>query len=130
MTEVMEGYHYTKSHEWVNKENENQVKIGLTDYAQDQLTDIAYVELPEVGDKFAKGDPLGVVESVKSSDEILSPISGEVIDTNTDLEDSPEQINESPYEQGWLVLMSLENESDLGELMIADQYREYLATLE
>jgi glycine cleavage system H protein len=129
MTEVMEGYYYTKSHEWVSKESDNQVKIGLTDYAQDQLTDIAYVELPDVGDRFERGAPLGVVESVKSSDEIMSPITGEVVDTNTELEDSPEFINDSPYASGWMILMSAENLGELDDLMTTDQYREYLTSL-
>jgi glycine cleavage system H protein len=129
MTEVMDGYYYTKTHEWVSKESDNQVKIGLTDYAQDQLTDIAYVELPDVGDRFERGAPLGVVESVKSSDEIMSPITGEVLDTNTELEDSPEFINESPYENGWMILMSTENLGELDDLMTTDQYREYLTTM-
>ena len=129
MTEVMEGYYYTKTHEWVKKESDNQARIGLTDYAQHQLTDIAYVEHPVIGDSFSKGDPLGVVESVKSSDEILSPLTGDVLDTNGELEDSPEMINESPYELGWLILMTYSDESEFSELMTADDYRKYLETV-
>lgn len=125
----MDGLYYTRSHEWVKREGEDQVRIGLTDYAQHQLTDIAYVELPEVGTSFSKGEALGVVESVKSSDEIISPISGEVLEINSQLDDSPELINESPYEQGWLVVISIRNESEFTDLMTADQYREYLDSL-
>ncbi len=129
MAEVMDGYYYTKTHEWVKKEDDDTARIGLTDYAQHQLTDIAYVELPEVGETYAKGDPLGVVESVKSSDEIMSPLTGEVLDGNTELEDSPELINESPYESGWLVSMSISDATDFDELMDADTYRKYLETV-
>ena len=129
MAEVMDGYYYTKTHEWVKKEDDNTARIGLTDYAQNQLTDIAYVELPEVGEDFAKGDPLGIVESVKSSDEIMSPLTGEVTDANTQLEDSPELINGSPYEDGWLVILSYSEESEFDELMDSDTYRKYMETV-
>lgn len=129
MTEVMEGYYYTKSHEWVKKVDETKARIGLTDYAQNQLTDIAYVELPEEGTNFPKGEPLGIVESVKSSDEIMSPFSGDVLEVNSQLEDSPELINESPFEEGWLVEMTISDPSELDELMDADSYTSYLATL-
>ncbi|MCK4614541.1 MAG: glycine cleavage system protein GcvH, partial [Thermoplasmata archaeon] len=126
MTEVMEGYYYTKTHEWVKKENEGLARIGLTDYAQHQLSDIAYVELPEVGEEFAKGDEIAVVESMKSSSETFSPISGEIKEVNSELEDSPELINESPYEAGWLVLMTISNEEEFSELMDPEAYSRYL----
>ena len=125
----MEGYYYTKTHEWVKKENEGLARIGLTDYAQHQLSDIAYVELPEVGEEFAKGDEIAVVESVKSSAETFSPISGEIKEVNSELEDSPELINESPYEAGWLVLMTISNEEEFSELMDPEAYSRYLNTL-
>jgi len=129
MTEIPDGLHFTKTHEWVKKEEGGRVRIGLSDYAQEQLTDIAYVELPEVGADFDKGDNLGVVESVKSSDDVLSPVTGTVSDTNTELEDSPELINESPYDEGWLVVMTVEDEGDLGDLMSSDDYTAYLDSL-
>lgn len=129
MTEVMQGYYYTKTHEWVKKEDNDTARIGLTDYAQHQLTDIAFVELPEVGDTLSRGDPLGVVESVKSSDEIMSPLTGEILEVNSVLEDSPERINESPYEAGWLAIMTIGDESDFRELMDSDAYHAYLGTL-
>ena len=128
MAEVMEGYYYTETHEWVKKED-GIARIGLTDYAQDQLTDIAYVELPEVGNDYPMGEPLGVVESVKSSDEIMSPLTGEVVEANTELEDSPELINESPYEKGWLCAMTISDESEFDNLMDTDSYRKYLETM-
>lgn len=128
MTEIKDGYYYTKTHEWIKKEND-QARIGLTDYAQNQLTDIAYVELPGVGDHFDKGDELGVVESVKSSAEVMSPITCDVIEVNSELEDSPELINESPYEDGWLALLSIEDEAEIDELMTAEEYTAYLASL-
>ena len=129
MTEVMEGYYYTKTHEWVKKENGDLARIGLTDYAQHQLSDIAYVELPEVGEEFAKGDEIAVVESVKSSAETFSPISGEIKEVNSELEDSPELINESPYEAGWLVLMTIADEEEFSGLMDPEAYSGYLDTL-
>jgi glycine cleavage system H protein len=128
MAEVMDGFYYTKTHEWVKKEDDDTARIGLTDYAQHQLTDIAYVELPEVGEDYPKGEPLGVVESVKSSDEIMSPISGEVLEANTDLEDSPELINQSPYKDGWLVVMTVSDADDFDELMDSETYKKYLET--
>jgi len=128
MAEVMDGFYYTKTHEWVKKEDDDTARLGLTDYAQHQLTDIAYVELPEVGEEFEKGDPLGVVESVKSSDEIMSPVSGEVLDANTELEDTPELINQSPYEKGWLCTMSVNDMADFDELMDSETYKKYLET--
>ena len=129
MTEVLDGYYYTKTHEWVKKEDGSRAKIGLTDHAQEQLTDIAYVELPEVGEEFSRGDELGVVESVKSSDEILSPLTGKVTDANTELEDSPEMINESPYEDGWLAEIAYTIEEEFDDLMNAEEYTSYLDSL-
>ena len=128
MTEIRDGIYYTKTHEWVKKEN-GTARIGLSDYAQHQLTDVAYVELPGVGEEFKKGDPLGVIESVKSSSEIYSPLSGVVKEVNTELEDSPELVNESPYDDGWLVVFGEINDEDFQELMSAGEYRKYLESL-
>ncbi len=128
MTEIKDGYYYTKTHEWVKREDD-QARIGLTDYAQHQLTDIAYVELPGVGDEFEKGDELGVVESVKSSAEVMSPITGKVLEVNSELEDSPELINESPYDDGWLALLSIEDDAEIDELMTTEEYTVFVASL-
>ncbi len=93
---------YTDDHEWA-KSDGDKVRIGITDYAQDQLGDIVFVELPELGDKFAKGDEFGTVESVKAVSEIYMPVSGEVILTNKGLADAPERVNEEPYGDGWMI---------------------------
>ena len=129
MVEIKDGYYYTITQEWVKKMDDGTARIGLTDYAQDQLTDIAYVELPEVGEEYPKGEPLGIVESVKSSDEVMSPITGEVTEVNSELEDSPEMINESPYEKGWLCTIMIADESEFDELMDTDAYRKLMETL-
>jgi len=128
MVEVRDSIYYTKTHEWVKKEDKT-ARIGLSDHAQHELTDVAYVELPGIGEKIEKGSKLGVIESVKSSSEIYSPVSGVVKEVNTELEDSPEFVNESPYDDGWLVALEGINEADFEDLMNAEEYRKYLETL-
>jgi len=112
---------YTESHEWIKNEG-SQVIIGLTDYAQSQLKDIVYVDLPEAGFEFKKGDSLGVVESVKTVADIYSPISGKVADTNITLKDHPQFVNEDPYGKGWLVKMEIQDKEELKELLSAKDY--------
>ena len=128
MAEVRDGIYYTKTHEWVKKED-GTARIGLSDHAQHELTDVAYVELPGIGEEIGKGRKLGIIESVKSSSEIYSPVSGVVKEVNTELEDSPELVNESPYDDGWLVVLEDISEGDFGDLMNAEEYRKYLETL-
>ena len=99
--EFPEGLLYTESHEWVRDEG-SQVTIGLTDYAQSQLKDIVYVEIPEIGSEFKKGDSIGVVESVKTVADIYSPVTGKVMETNVTLKDHPQFVNEDPYGKGWI----------------------------
>ncbi len=111
---------YTKTHEWVKIEG-NKVKIGITDVAQEQLNDIVYVELPEVGDEVAKGDTIGVVESVKAASDVYSPVSGKVIAINEAVVNSPELLNKDPYEN-WLVEIEISNPGDLDELLSAEEY--------
>lgn len=111
---------YTKDHAWVLAED-GTAKIGITDYAQEQLGDILYVDLPEVGDTFEAGETLTEVESSKTSSEVPSPVSGEVIAVNEELDDSPENVNEDPYEN-WIVQLKLEDESELDDLLSADEY--------
>ena len=125
MTEIAPDRKYTKTHEWVRVEGGN-ARLGLSDYAQEHLTDIVYVELPDTGDEATAGEALCVVESVKAAEDFYSPVSGEIIEVNDELEDSPELINESPYEKGWLVLIALSDESELDGLMDVDAYRKYM----
>lgn len=113
---------YTESHEWVKNEG-SQVTIGLTDYAQCQLKDIVYVELPEVGSEFKKGESLGVVESVKTVADVYSPVAGKVIDGNIALKEHPQFINEDPYGKGWLVKMEIQDKEELKELLSSKTYQ-------
>jgi glycine cleavage system H protein len=118
---------YTDTHEWVREEG-GQVTIGVTDYAQRQLKDIVYVDLPEVGSEFKKGDSIGVVESVKTVADIYSPISGKVTEANFTLKDHPEFINEDPYGKGWLIKMEIRNREELKRLLSSKAYQGSLAT--
>ncbi|WP_042142931.1 glycine cleavage system protein GcvH [Paucisalibacillus sp. EB02] len=119
------GLLYSKEHEWVKKEG-NTVRIGITDFAQDELGDIVFVELPEVGDEISVDEPFGSVESVKTVSELYAPISGKVVEVNSDLEDSPELVNESPYENAWMIVVELSNESELDELLSPEAYKELI----
>ncbi len=116
---------YSKDHEWAKLDGDI-VTIGINDYAQDQLGEIVFVELPEEGDTFSKGDEFGSVESVKAVSEIYIPISGEIVGINEDLEDAPEQVNESCYEGGWLIKVKPENSSELDALLDKASYLDML----
>ena len=116
---------YSKEHEWVKVEG-NTATIGITEYAQNELGDIVFVELPEVDDEINEGDTFGSVESVKTVSELYAPVSGKVLESNEELEDSPEFVNESPYEKAWMVKVELSDESQLEELMSAEQYSEMI----
>ncbi len=120
--EVREGLKYTKSHEWLKVEG-SKAKVGITDHAQAELTDIVFVELPEIGKEVKKGDELCVVESVKSVSEIYAPVSGKVVEVNKTLDDSPETINESPYDDGWLVELEITDKTEVDELLEAKDYK-------
>lgn len=116
---------YSKEHEWVKVEG-NKARIGITDFAQSELGDIVFVELPEVGDELSVNEPFGSVESVKTVSELYAPISGKVVEVNANLDDSPEFVNESPYENAWMVVVELSDESELDNLMTAEQYEEMI----
>ncbi|NQT56887.1 MAG: glycine cleavage system protein GcvH [Desulfobacteraceae bacterium] len=120
---------YTKSHEYAKAEGDT-VKVGLSDYAQDQLGDIVFVEMPQVGDSFGKGEEFGTVESVKAVSELYMPIGGEIISLNTALDDSPQLVNKSPYNEGWMVEVKSGDPGELDSLMTSDTYREMLKGLE
>ncbi|AVP36565.1 glycine cleavage system protein GcvH [Staphylococcus felis] len=116
---------YSKEHEWV-KVDGNVALIGITDFAQSELGDIVFVELPEVDDEVSEGETFGSVESVKTVSELYSPVSGKIIEVNEDLEDEPEAVNESPYEKAWMVKVELSDESELDALMDAAAYEEMI----
>jgi glycine cleavage system H protein len=122
MSEVPEGLIYTKEHEWIRLEG-NEITVGITDYAQNALTDVVWVELPEVGATVDSMESFASVESVKSVSEIYAPIAGEVVGVNEDLEDAPETINTDPYGDGWICKMNVENLSDLDSLLDATAYK-------
>ena len=123
--EFREGLLYTESHEWV-KEEGGYVIIGISDYAQCQLKDVVYVELPEVGSEFKKGESIGVVESVKTVADIYSPVSGKVVGTNLTLKDHPQFVNEDPFGKGWIVKMAIQDREDLKGLLSARDYQKSL----
>jgi len=125
LSNVPETLRYTKDHEWARVEG-NRAHVGITDYAQDQLTDVVYVELPPVGKAIKQGDALGTVESVKAVSEIFAPISGKVIDVNKALADKPELVNKDPYGEGWMVVLEAADPSQANALMDAAAYRGHI----
>ena len=122
MSLVPDNLNYTVGHEWLKIQEDGQARVGITDYAQDSLSDVVFVELPEVGDQFTRGDVMAVAESVKAASDIYAPISGKIVSINEKLEESPELVNESPYEFGWMVL--IEPEGEVNGLLDAASYRE------
>jgi glycine cleavage system H protein len=114
---------YSEEHEWVKVEGE-KVRVGITDFAQSELGDIVFVELPEVGDDITADEPFGSVESVKTVSELYAPVSGKVVEVNEDLNDSPEFVNESPYEKAWMIVVELSDSNEVDKLMTAEQYEE------
>jgi glycine cleavage system H protein len=116
---------YTRDHEWIRLDGD-VATVGISDYAQEQLGDVVYVELPEVGKTVAKGDEAAVVESVKAASEVYAPASGEVVEVNTELESSPAKVNEEPTGAGWFLKIKLSDPSELDGLMNEDTYKTYL----
>jgi len=125
MSEVPDDLSYTKEHEWLSLDDDGNVKVGITDHAQDALSDVVFVELPEIGSSFSKGDSMAVAESVKAASDIYAPVSGKVVSVNTKLEESPELINESPYDFGWMVI--IEPTGELEDLLDSDSYQDLIA---
>lgn len=123
--EFPEELKYTEEHEWVMIEDD-VVTVGITDFAQDQLGDVVFVELPAVGTRIELGKPFGVVESVKAVSDVYAPVTGEVIEVNEELPDAPETINTSPYDDGWMIKVKLADPAELDELMSADDYQEFI----
>jgi glycine cleavage system H protein len=123
--EIRKDLKYTNSHEWIKIKKDIAI-VGITDHAQSELTDIVFAELPSIGKMVQKGEELCVVESVKSVSEIYSPISGEIIKINKKLEDSPEIINEDPYDEGWLVELSIKDRKDIDDLLSPEEYKKII----
>jgi len=120
-----EDYLYTKDHEWIQVQG-NNATVGITEFAQHELGDVVYVDLPEVGDTFEANEPFGSVESVKAVSEVFCPVSGEVIEVNPKLEDTPELINESPHQKAWMIKIKLSSPDETQELLSAEEYEEYV----
>jgi glycine cleavage system H protein len=127
MSQVQADLFYTTDDEWVRVEGDEAV-IGVTDYAQDSLSDIVFLELPSAGEQIEQGETIGVVESVKAAADLFAPLSGEVVASNEELLDTPETVNEDPYGAAWLVRIKMSDTSQLDGLMDADQYSAYLET--
>ncbi|GBD21909.1 Glycine cleavage system H protein [bacterium HR28] len=126
MADVRDGLRYTRTHEWVRVEGDIAV-VGVTDFAQAELGDITYLELPEPGTTVKQGDSMGVIESVKAASDIYAPVSGEVVEANKAVVDTPELVNKSPYDDAWLVKIRMSTPDELNQLMDAEEYRKYLA---
>ncbi|MCH8861957.1 MAG: glycine cleavage system protein GcvH [Proteobacteria bacterium] len=124
----MSGIKISEDHEWVSLDGDTAT-VGITDYAQNALGDVVFVELPEVGASFAKGDEVAVVESVKAASEIYAPVSGEITGVNAALEDQPDKINQSPLDDGWLFRIRLSDAGEIDELMDEDAYASFVAGL-
>lgn len=123
---VEQGLLYMESHEWVRLEGDEAV-VGISDFAQEELNDVVYVELPEVGDTFAQGDVFGTVESVKAASDVYLPLSGEIIAVNEELEDAPQLVNEDPYGKGWFVRIKVSDPDEAKSLLDAEAYAQFLA---
>ena len=125
MKDIPENYKFLSSHEWAKLEEDGKVTVGISDYAQDQLGDIVFVELPEIDSEVNQGDEAAVVESVKAASEVYSPVSGKVIDVNSSLEDSPETVNLSAFEEGWFFKIEATDISEFENLLSPEQYSDY-----
>lgn len=126
MSDIPSELRYLDSHEWVREEGGDIVSVGITDYAQDSLGDVVYVELPEVGDVLNAGDEAGVVESVKAASDLYAPVSGTVVAVNQELEDAPQTVNASPYGDGWFYKIKLSDATELDDLLDAEGYQDVL----
>ena len=123
--EFPDGLKYSKEHEWVLVEDKVAI-IGITEFAQHELGDVVYVELPEIGEKVVKDDPFGAVESVKAVSDVFAPVSGAVVEINDTLPENPETINDDPYGDGWMIKVEMTDMDDLKDLMNAEEYAEYI----
>ena len=124
MANIPDELHYSKDHEWVRVEG-NVAIVGITDYAQDSLGDVVYVELPKVGDEFAANESFGSVESVKAVSEVFSPVSGEVVGINETLADAPEKVNTDPYGEGWMIRLQMSKPGEVDSILTAAEYEDF-----
>jgi len=124
MANIPDDLHYSKDHEWVRVEG-NVAVVGITDYAQDSLGDVVYVELPKVGDDFAANESFGSVESVKAVSEVFSPLSGEVVGINESLADEPERVNTDPYGEGWMIRVEMSKPGEVDSMLTAAEYEDF-----
>ena len=129
MKDIPENYKFLSSHEWARLEEDGIVTVGISDYAQDQLGDIVYLELPQTGSVVKQLDKMGEIESVKAVSDLFSPISGNVIESNSDLDDHPELVNEDPFGKGWLIRVTMRSANELDGLMTASEYQSYIEGL-
>jgi glycine cleavage system H protein len=127
MSNIPADLKYANSHEWVRDEGDDVVTIGISDFAQEKLGDVVFVELPEEGAEVVAGDPVAVVESVKAASDIYTPVTGTIVSTNNSLEDAPEQVNEDAYENGWFFKVKLADAGEVNDLMDADSYADQCA---
>jgi len=125
MTKIPDDLVYSEEHEWL-KISEEKIRYGITDYAQDELGDIVYVELPEEGDEVEKGDMLGVIESVKAVSDLYTPVSGKIVEVNRGLEAEPELLNEDPFGEGWIAVIEFSDGSEVDALMSPEEYEEMI----
>jgi glycine cleavage system H protein len=124
MANVPEDLHYSKDHEWVRVEGDIAI-VGITDYAQDSLGDVVYVELPKVGEDFAAHESFGSVESVKAVSEVFSPVTGAIVELNSSLNDEPEKVNNDPYGEGWMIRIKMQNPGEVDSLLTAAEYEDF-----
>ena len=126
MANLPSGLLYTEEHEYLSKTDNDVYKVGITDYAQGELGDIVYVELPEAGESFGKGDTFGTVEAVKAVSDLYMPIAGEVVEVNEALNDDPSLVNSDPYGDGWMIKVRVKDAGDLDDLLSADDYGKHI----
>ena len=124
MSNIPDDLHYSKDHEWVRVDGDIAI-VGITDYAQDSLGDVVYVELPKTGDEFAANESFGSVESVKAVSEMFSPVSGEIVGTNETLADAPEKVNGDPYGEGWMIRVEMSNAGEVDSMLTAAEYEDF-----
>jgi glycine cleavage system H protein len=129
MSDVPENLKFTKDHEWLVHDCDISFVVGITDHAQDSLGDVTFVELPEIGTSFSRGEVFGVVESVKAASDLYMPVGGEILEVNEELGDSPEKLNESPYGDGWIIKIKSNASEELSSLLTADQYKEEIGKI-
>ena len=123
MSQVPENFKYAQSHEWVSEPKDGVVLVGISDFAQESLGDVTFIELPEVGDALVLGESFGAVESVKAASELYAPVSGKVLEVNDQLQESPDLVNSDPYGQGWMVKVEIEGSSSMDSLLSAEEYQ-------